>query len=424
MKKIPIILLFILNNALLFSQTVNPITLEDCLQGAVESHPMQSSKAVLDQMLNTQNTILDKNALPTINWNAKARVQSENVSLQIDNPMFPIIELPLYSAQTSLDAQYIFYDGGMRKAAKTVNEQYNNLQKEKIDNAIDQVKSEILKQYILILFYQQKDHILKSNLKLIQENIKTLTAGIDNGVVNKTDLLQIQIKEKELLSNIKANQTDIVAAKKVLSRLSGLAIGEEFQLQTPPTDAFQIDESIAADKKRVFQIEREWLEAQKAVTDSKYRPKAFVFASGGTGYPNPLNFFDDELSLFAMGGIGFSWNILDWGKKKEEKQLIQWRQDLISKEEETLNDRLNWYNEQVKVKIEKNLELIEREKELIDLKKEISKTQSKRLKEGVILPIEHLTTINNIIQSELNLSSYELEISKLKLEYLLLKGKL
>lgn len=424
MKKYPIILLLLLNYTFIFSQTVNTITLEDCIQGAIESHPMQSSKMVLDQMLNTQNTILDKAALPSINWNAKARIQSENVSLTFDNPMFPNIELPLYSAQTTLDAEYVLYDGGMRKAAKTVNEHFNMLQKEKIDNAIDQIKRELLQQYMLILFYQQKEKVLQSNLALIQENITTLSAGMENGVVSKTDLLQIQVREKELLSAIQANQSDILAAKKVLSRLSGLNIGKEAQVKMPQTDPFTVDENIAEEKTRVFQLERNWLEAQKDVTESKYRPKAFVFASGGTGYPNPLNFFDDNLSLFAMGGFGFSWNILDWGKKKEEKQMIKWRQDLLTNEEETLSDRLNWYNEQIKLSIEKNQTLIKGEKELIQLKKEIAQSQQNRLKEGVILPLEYLTNLNEIIKSELNLSRYELEISKLKLEYQLLKGNL
>jgi outer membrane protein TolC len=424
MKNIPIILLLLLNYPLIFSQTVKAVTLEDCIQGAIESHPMQSTKGVLDQMLSTQNTILDKAALPSINWNAKARIQSENVSLAFDNPMFPNIELPLYSAQTSLDAEYVLYDGGVRKASKKVNEQFNVLQKEKIDNAIDEIKREILKQYMLILFYQQKEKVLQSNLLLIQENTKTLSAGLENGVVSKTDLQQIQVREKELHSAIQANRSDILSAKKVLSRLSGLPIEEGVEVEMPQTDPFTVDERIAEDKKRVFQLERNWLETQKEVMDSKYRPKAFVFATGGTGYPNPLNFFDDELSLFGMGGIGFSWNILDWGKKKEEKQLIRWRQDLLTKEEETLSERLNWYNDQITLNIEKNQALIQGEKEVIQLKKEIAQTQEKRLREGVILPLEYLTNLNEIIKSELNLSKYELEITKLKLEYQLLKGNL
>ena len=62
--------------------------------------------------------------------------------------------------------------------------------------------------------------------------------------------------------------------------------------------------------------------------------------------------------------------------------------------------------------------------ELIKMKEEISTIQKHSLEKGVIIPTEYVNTINDIIDSKLKKQSYELQLKSLKLEYLLLKGKL
>jgi outer membrane protein TolC len=312
----------------------------------------------------------------------------------------------------------------MKKALKNVNKSEHAVKLEQNQLTIDQIKKEVLNQYLAILFLQERDKILNNSLELIRDNIKTLTDAKQFGVVRKTDLQQLQLKEKELISNIGANLKDIQAATQVLSTLTGLTLDESYTMLDPKTDDFSIDDQIAEDKIRVFDLQNQWLEAQEKTVDAKYKPRVFSFINAGTGYPNPLNFFDDQLSLFAVGGIGFSWNIYNWGTGKKEKQLLQLQQDLLKTEKENTETKLNKYNKRFEIGIQKYTQQIEDETEMIALKKEIANTQKSRLEEGVIIPFEYISNLNDIISSELKLNLYKLEIIKLKLEYQLLKGLL
>lgn len=407
-----------------FSQTTNSITLEECLEGAVGSHPLQKSKSILSGMLSSQNTILDKGALPSLAWKGQARLQSESVQLDFDNPMFPSFELPIYSAQSTVELNYTLYDGGMRKAAKAINEQSHLLQTEQITVAIDPVKQQVLAQYLFILFLQQKEQVLQNSLDLVRENIQTMEAAWKQGVVKKTDLQQLIIKEKELESNSKANRIDIETAYHLLANLTGLTLTDQPSLVNPELANFEIDTQVDPGKTKLFDLEKNLLDAQADVIDRKNKPKVFAFLNAGAGYPNPLNFFDDSLSPFAVAGLGFSWSFIDWGKSREEKQLLKLQQDLIDVQRENTVEMLNRQNDKYALGVAKFQQLSLDEKELIDLKKDIAEMQKDRLQKGVILPVEYLSNLNEIIQSELNLNRYELEILKLKLEYQLLKGKL
>ena len=121
----PILAIIILSLAVsvVFGQSPKSISLSDCLDEAVKTHPLQPGKKLLTDLAKVQNEIQDKSDLPSISWQAQARIQSENISLNFDAPNIPSIDIPLYSAQTSLEINYNLYDGGISKANQKYNEQ-------------------------------------------------------------------------------------------------------------------------------------------------------------------------------------------------------------------------------------------------------------------------------------------------------------
>jgi outer membrane protein TolC len=424
MKKIPLIVILFVFCTQIFSQKDKVISLEECLDGAISTHPLQKQLSIYQSSLDAKNTLQDKMALPGINWTTQARVQSESIGLDFDNPNIPAIEIPLYSLQSGIDMEYTIYDGGIRKSIKLLNEKENTLNIEHNRLKIDQIKSEVISQYLVILFLRQRDKVLGNSLELIRDNIKTLSAARQYGVVKMTDLQQLELKEKELISGIGANQMDIRAAMEILSNLTGISVDENSELLDPSAENFTIDQGISDDKIKIFKLQQQYLTAQESMIRARYNPKVYTFVNAGTGYPNPLNFFDDQISLFAVGGIGLKWNIINWGAAKKEKQLISLQQDRIEIEKENTVSALNRYNKKYEIGIEKFLQLIENETEIIALKRSIADTQKSRLEEGVIIPFEYISNLNDIIGSELKLNLYNLEIIKLKLEYQLLKGQL
>ena len=58
-------------------------------------------------------------------------------------------------------------------------------------------------------------------------------------------------------------------------------------------------------------------------------PKAFGFATLGYGNPPGNGFFQDKFDTYYIVGAGIKWNIFDWNKVKNEKQVITIQQGII-----------------------------------------------------------------------------------------------
>lgn len=72
----------------------------------------------------------------------------------------------------------------------------------------------------------------------------------------------------------------------------------------------------------MIDLRKEQLEAGMQMIESKRMPKAFGFATLGYGNPPGSNFFKNEFAPYYVLGAGIKWNIFDWNKSKNEKQVI------------------------------------------------------------------------------------------------------
>jgi len=424
MKNLIKICIFILLSSNLFSQSAKLIELQACLDAAVKTHPLSAKKELLNNSLSTQKALTKKSTLPSISWNGQAKIQSESIGLSFDNPNIPSIEIPLYSAQSTLDLQYTVYNGGLAGKQNALNSSITAAQINQLEIEIDKIKQELVESYLSVLFSDEKDKILKNSLDRIRINLARVQSALKMGVANKEDLLQMKIREKEIENEIFANQQDKLAQIKVLEQITGISMDENIQLILPQIQKFNIDGDIIRKEMSGFELEKEILDGQVKMIELQQKPKVFAFATAGTGYPNPLNFFDDNIGLFAMGGIGFSWQFYDWGKTKAEKKLLQIKQDMIQIHKLNLEKTLNRYNDNFTVSINKLSEMIIKENELIEMREEVASIQKIQVEKGVLLSSEYLNTLNEITASKIKLSSYDLQMIRLKLQYQLIKGKI
>ena len=58
------------------------------------------------------------------------------------------------------------------------------------------------------------------------------------------------------------------------------------------------------------------------------------------------------------------------------------------------------------------------------MREEVASIQKIQVEKGVLLSSEYLNTLNEITASKIKLSSYDLQMIRLKLQYQLIKGKI
>lgn len=406
-----------------FSQLDN-ISLATCISSAISNHKLNSRKEIIDEMLALNNRIADISSYPTLNWNSMARIQSESFGLEFDNPMLPSVEIPLYSIYSVVETNYMIYDGGLRKKLRTTNSSDAAVQRQQTEIEIEEVKKQIVNVYINILLLQESLKELQLGLIRLNDNKSLVEALFRHGVTDKSEVLRWKAMELQLLGKIESTRKDKTGMIRILEKLCHIGIDDNCIFETPE---FSEDIFLSTSQRKeiaLLEIKKHDLQNKSLLLEVQNMPKVFIFANAGIGYPNPLNFFSEKLSPYALAGVGVNWKIHDWGKSKHEKAIIRLQSSVLENQKEYLEEVFSQQDEKFLTMKEKYDSLIDRQSEIIKIYEEIAEIQGSKLRNGTILPVEHLRSLNDITEARLRMSQYKLGLLKEKTEFLIIKGKI
>ena len=119
-------------------------------------------------------------------------------------------------------------------------------------------------------------------------------------------------------------------------------------------------------------------------------PKAAGFATLGYGNPPGSNFFRDEFAPYYILGASIKWNIFDWNKAKNEKQVISLQQNIIDNRKSELTDNLKRLLDAKSAEISNLKSLLESDAELIALRKRITAAAESQYENGTITATDYM----------------------------------
>jgi outer membrane protein TolC len=152
-------------------------------------------------------------------------------------------------------------------------------------------------------------------------------------------------------------------------------------------------------------------------------PKAFGFATLGYGNPPGTNFFKDEFAPYYILGAGLKWNIFDWNKVKNEKQVISLQQGIIDNRKSDLTDNLKRLLDAKSAEISSLRSLLESDSELIAIRKRITAAAESQYENGTITATDYMNEMNSQRQAELNFEIHKINLAMAQVEYLNISGK-
>ena len=210
MRKI-VTLLLIFNALNAFSDTVS-LTLENAVQKAYEN-----DKGIKSSKLELENAKLDKwmafkSGLPTVTYNAQTSVDGD-----------------LSKAYLSLN-QTIF-DGGKTIIAIKSSNKYLDLGEYKLENTKNSVELTVINQYITILSNQKQLEIYKNSKKELESSYQKIQRKYELGLVNKTDVLDMNYSLINLDSSIIQVENALEISKLNLKNTLGLNKSDDIQLE-------------------------------------------------------------------------------------------------------------------------------------------------------------------------------------------------
>lgn len=423
--KFQLILLIVLATALNgWVQPPASLSLTAAYEQAQATYPLLGNQAVLQQSTALQLERIEKSKLPTLYWKGQGTLQSETVQFPGDGALPIQVDLPLYSLRTYTEANYLVLDGGRNAAQQQLQKLQLGVDEQSLQVELNGLKAQVNGPFFGVLLLREQAQLLDVTAQDLALRRETLEAGVRHGAVLESEVDKIAVRQLEIQAQQEQIQGDELALLSLLQNLTDTPLSPEVELTIPELSNFTWDEALQRPEQALFQLQKQALLARESLVEVERRPTLAAFANVGVGTPNPLNFFDNSLSPYAMGGVNFSWKIADWGQSDRDRELLQLQSQLIDNQRETFEHNLNLTNEKYRedsVKLEQQLA---RDREIADLQGKILRQLASQLEHGVITVNDYLTQANAELRARQQLSLHELQLQQVKVDYLTQRGAL
>jgi outer membrane protein TolC len=404
MKRIIIIFFLLICNSLLFAKEYK---LDELLTIFERNSTSEAKKEYFKKINEYELENLSKEYYPKLNLLGQIQYQSETFELPIHIPTFTLPKIPLDQYYSAIEFEQLIFDGLAISKSKDLSNE-----KAIINDFSSEVDKQKLKETITSLFFNiialnKQKSIISTAIDDLKNKLKLLNSMLSNGVLLKSSVNQLEVEIIRRNEDLIKTDYDIKKIKKALAILCGLS-DDNFDLTQP----INLDEIKITDESRpeikLFQANSQALELNKSLINSNYLPKLSAFAKFGYANPNPNNFMKTEFSTFYNVGIRLKWEIFDWNKNYNSKQIISQNQEILKLDEENFNRNFKIaINEEQNniLKYEKN---IESELKVKILQENILQEANSQLNNGLITMSEYLSHYNNLERTNLTIEMYKI----------------
>ena len=429
MKKIVLILLIAISLGCNSLQAQKILTLKECYDHAMTSNALAGEKNGYSDISKLKDENLVKGWLPTLDANGSLVYNSSVVdlsgvlgSLPIPGIANAIKPLPHEQYKITLDIDQVIYDGGAIKGARALEKADLSVNQKQTETDLYKLRAEINNYYFNLLLLAKQKELLDTYFEIIEKQISSMQSGINNGVIIKSDIDILTSEKINIQQELAENEIRKTSFIKVLSILTGIEI-DSATMFIVPTPKNEFSNELLRPELQLFDLRREQLGAGLKVIESSRMPKAFGFATFGYGNPPGSNFFKNEFAPYYIVGATLKWNIFDWNKSKNEKQVISFQQSLIENRKKDLTDNLNRLLVSKNAEIISLKDLIDRDNELIALRKKITASSKSQYQNGTVTATEYLNQLNSERQALINNEIHKINLSMAMIEYLNISGK-
>ncbi|MDD4384494.1 MAG: TolC family protein, partial [Bacteroidales bacterium] len=351
----------------------NFISLKECYDKAYASTPIASEKDFYNQLGQVKDKNLSKGWLPTLDANGSFVYNSSVMDLSEVMGSLPIPgianlikPLPHEQYKITLDINQTIYDGGTVKSAKAVERAEHTINEKQTEVDLYKLRTQINNYYFNLLLIDRQKILFKNFLEIIDKRIASLGSAHESGMLLQSDIDVLTCEKIKIEQQIAENIIQKNSLLKILSSLIGIDIDGSMEFIIPEIET-ELSAEMLRPELQIFDLRKEQLNASMQLAESKRRPKAFGFATAGYGNPPGSNFFKDEFAPFYIVGAGIKWNIFDWNKTKNDKQIILLQQNIIESRKNDLTDNLERLLDAKSGEIQSLESLIAADRQLIEL---------------------------------------------------------
>jgi outer membrane protein TolC len=399
------------------------LSLFDCHQKAVESHPLGLKKAELEQIKQLNLKIIESTYLPQLKLNGQATYQSDVVSIDLDIPGMDI-DIPSPSKdqyKMAVEINQMIYDGGLTKQRKNLEQSTYNADLQQVEVDLYGLKEQVNTIFFQVFILEENKQLIHVVRQDVEQKLTTVKSGVENGVLLESDEMQLEAELIKLAQTIEELDISVKTTKEILAILIGEELGD-IELVLP--ENFGVEETAPNRPEHLlFQYQKEKLATVDKLKATEKMPKLYGFGQLAYGRPG-FNMLSDEFDSYYMVGLSLSWNIWDWKKVNKERQVYKVQENIIDANQLAFNQNLDVNLKRANSEIEKLEKAIARDNQLIELQDRILKSFSSQLDHGVITSTDYITQLNAVTQAKINMKTQEIQLVQAKINLKTIQGNL
>lgn len=410
-------------------QAQKVLTLKQCYDEAMISNAISEEKEAYTSIWQIKDENLSKSWLPTLDAGGSFIYNSSVVNMTDVLGAIPIPgiadliqPLPHEQYKITVDINQVIYDGGAVRNAKALEKADLSLNQKQTETDLYKLRSQINSCYFNLLLIDRKKELINNYLELIGKRIASMQSALSNGIVTKSDIDVLTSEKINLRQQLSENETLKGSLLKILSSLTGSEIDSSAKFILPAVSD-ELTPELSRPELELYDLRKEQLSAGLKVLESKRMPKAFGFATLGYGNPPGNNFFKDEFAPYYMLGASVKWNIFDWNKTRNEKQLINLQKGILENRKSDLTVNLNRLLETKNAEIVNLNSMLESDTALITIRKRITGTAGSQYENGTITATEFLNAMNSERQALINYEIHKINLVMARIEYMNISGK-
>lgn len=404
-------------------QSPDTLTLDFCHKRAVEVWPLAIQKSLYEKASGLENENFDKNYLPQFDLNGRATYQSEVTKVEVNMPGvdIPSPDKDMYDLYLGLNQ--LIWDGGITRSQKDLEQADLEISKQQVEVELYQVKGRVNGIFYKILLYQQSRDLLEVNRKTVSGKLQELESAIRHGVMLQSDADALQAQILEIDKKVAEINSDLAAHYRMLGQMLEMEIPKSTALLMPDPEVHTQSFVNLRPEYQLMEMQKNRLELSKEMVSASYMPKFSGFGKLGYGKPG-LNMLSDKFDSYYYVGVGLQWDILNWNKQKNQKKILDVRQEIIEAQRKTFDRNINIQVTDDLAEIRKFEQLMEKDQQIIDLRERITETASSKLDNGTITSSQYLDEVNRETRARLDLEMHRIQLSLAKINYLKTIGKL
>ena len=347
------------------------------------------------------------------------------------NPMAPEGELvgikfgTEYNTTASLQVSQLLFSGNYLvglQAAKT----YTNLSKQLQEKSKQSIREDIAEAYYTVLVLKENVNTLDSTLVKVQDLYKTTKILVENKVIESINESQLKLSVLKVNNAISKVKSQLEVSKSFLKMQMGMDLTTEIELaetyETITTNAVNYyEEKFSPSNNINYQLLSTQLllnELSYKNTKANYLPSlAAFFSHQQNAQRNEFDLFDGEKDWYPTTVWGLSLKVPIFSSGKRASQIGQAKLEMEKTQNtmDQLSEGLKMQMIQAKASFTNTKEVYETQIIAVAVAKEILNSTEIKYKEGVVSSMELTQVQNQLLQTQIELTSSSFELIKAKL---------